>query len=183
MPLYHSLGHLPRKRHTAFRQPSGALYHEHLMGSLGFSGPSSLLYHVHAPTRVLRTSVLRTTQLMSESEHALRMRHFRLADLPATGSLTVDRTPLLFNSDVALSLVRSGEGDDFFYKNVQADEIVYVSEGEGELETQLGELPYRQGDYLVIPRGVVHRYRPARRGASVGDRKCGIGAHPVALSQ
>lgn len=160
MPLYHSLGEVPHKRHTAFRQPDGELYQEHLMGSLGFSGPSSLLYHVHPPTRVLRTATIRQMKLEAEADEMLRMRHFRLADVPSSESLAVDRAPLLFNSDVSMWLVRSAKVDDSFYRNAQADEVIYVSEGEGTLESQMGELPYRQGDYLVIPRGIAHRFRP-----------------------
>jgi homogentisate 1,2-dioxygenase len=69
----------------------------------------------------------------------------------------------LFNQEVALDFVRPTSYDDFLYRNAQADEVVYVSEGEGVLESQMGELAYRQGDYVVIPRGILHRFRPAGR--------------------
>jgi homogentisate 1,2-dioxygenase len=79
------------------------------------------------------------------------------------------RTPVLFNSDVVLSMVTVVDGarsaetiqhNDAFYRNAQADEVVYVSDGQGVLESEFGELAFRRGDYLVIPRGILHRYRP-----------------------
>lgn len=74
-------------------------------------------------------------------------------------SPVLDRTPLLFNDDVGVSLSRPSADDDFFYRNGQGDEIVFVTEGEGVLESQMGEIDFRQGDYLVIPKGIIHRYR------------------------
>ncbi len=161
MPFYQRLGEIPGKRHTVFRQPNGELYSEHLMGSRGFSGPASLLYHVRRPTSIVSSRFLRDTTVEHEPDATLRMRHFRLAEVPETSSPTVDRTPLLFNRDVMMSLVRPTATDEFFYRNAQGDEIVYVVEGAGVLESQMGELPYRAGDYLVVPRGIAHRYRLA----------------------
>jgi len=163
MPFYVQRGEVPRKRHTIFRQPSGELYREHLMGTLGFSGPASLLYHVHPPTRVAGTRLIGRVELQSEEDPRLRMRHFRLSDLPQGESLIVGRTPLLFNADLTISLAvaKTGSNQAEFYRNAQADEIVYVSEGSGTLESEFGELPFRAGDYLVIPRGILHRYQPA----------------------
>jgi homogentisate 1,2-dioxygenase len=166
MPFYHHLGEVPRKRHIAFRQSTGQLYHEHLTGSLGFSGPASLLYHIRPPTSVLSTRTVSELRLQSDADTTLRMRHFRLSDVPAVSSATLERLPVLFNQDVLLAVVQPTQTDDFFYRNGQADEVVYISEGEGILESQMGELPYREGDYLVIPRGILHRHRltqgPAR---------------------
>ena len=160
MPFYHQLGRVPPKRHTAYRQASGELYHEHLMGSIGFSGLSSLLYHLRPPTRVLDTRTVKELSWESDEDQTLRMRHFQLGDLPNSTSAVLDRTPLLFNRDVALSIVRPTGSDEFFYRNGQGDEVVYVAEGDGVLESQMGELEYRQGDYVVIPRGILHRFRP-----------------------
>lgn len=158
MPHYRTLGRIPRKRHTVFRQPNGELFGEQLMGTEGFSGPASLLYHIHPPTRVLRTRTLRTERLEEERDTTLRMRHLRLGDVPATNSATLDRTPVLFNRDAAVSLVRPTQTDDHFYRNGQADEIVYVSEGTGVVESEFGELSVRSGDYVVVPRGILHRF-------------------------
>ncbi len=158
MPIYHSLGRIPRKRHLAFRKPDGGLYAEQLVGNEGFTGPASLLYHIHPPTTV--TAVRRLGDLVWEADpdRTLRHRHFRTAALPEGGSPTLDRTPLLFNSDIGMLFARPDKADPHFYRNAQADEVVYVGEGSGVLETQFGDLPYRKGDYLVIHRGILHRY-------------------------
>jgi homogentisate 1,2-dioxygenase len=159
MPAYLKLGDVPRKRHTVFRQPDGSLYHEHLMGSRGFSGPATLLYHRRPPTRVVATRLLRTLDWQADPDVRLRMRHFHLHQLPGGGSAALDRVPLLFNRDVALLYAEPAPGDDAFYRNAEADELIYVAEGEGALETILGKLSYGPGDYLVIPRGVTCQFR------------------------
>jgi homogentisate 1,2-dioxygenase len=159
MPIYHTLGKIPQKRHTVFRSEKGTLYSEELIGNKGFVGPSSLLYHVQQPTRV--KSVRRVKELKWEVDEAngFRHRHFRTTRLSGGSSMVLDRIPLLFNPDVALSMAQPEKEDDFFYRNAQGDELVYVSEGAGTLETALGDLAFRQGDYVVVPRGILHRYR------------------------
>ncbi|MGH7562773.1 MAG: homogentisate 1,2-dioxygenase [Gemmatimonadales bacterium] len=159
MPVYHTLGRIPRKRHIAFRKPDGGLYAEQLMGNEGFTGPASLLYHVRPPTTLLAVKKLRELAWESDDCGGLRHRHFRTAGLPDGGSPTLDRVPLLFNQDIAMLFARPTAADEHFYRNAQADEVVYVSEGRGVLETVFGDLPYRDGDYLVIHRGILHRYR------------------------
>jgi len=158
MPIYHQLGDIPRKRHVVFRSPQGGLYAEELVGNKGFVGPSSLLYHAHQPTHVKQTRQMRDLQWECDPERQFRHRHFRTHQLPSGGSLVLDRMPLLYNPDVAMLFAQPTEGDDFFYRNAQGDEIVFVADGAGILETQLGDLPFAQGDYLVIPRGILHRY-------------------------
>src|SRR6185503_2715929 len=159
MPTYHTLGKIPRKRHIAFRKPDGGLYAEQLMGNEGFTGPSSLLYHVYPPTTVLAVKRLRDVAWEADPDRTLRHRHFRTARVEEGGSPTLDRTVLLFNRDIALLFARPTAQDEHFYRNAQADEVVYVSQGSGTLETQFGDLPYREGDYLLIHRGILHRYR------------------------
>jgi homogentisate 1,2-dioxygenase len=159
MPMYHRLGNVPHKRHTAFRQPDGSLYAEELVGNKGFVGPSSLLYHLHQPTHVKSVRRVRDLNWESDPERKFRHRHFRTHQLASGGSITMDRVPLLYNNDVAMLFVQPDREDDFFYRNAQGDEIVFVSDGEGVLETPLGALPFSRGDYLVIPRGIMHRYR------------------------
>ena len=159
MPIYHTLGLVPRKRHIVFRQPSGALYTEELAGNMGFVGPSSLVYHVHQPTQVLDVSPVTELAWMADPDPTFRNRHFRTGHLPASRSVIADRIPLLFNADVALSFVKPDEDDESFYRNAQGDEVVYVSDGAGALESPLGAIAFSRGDYLVVPRGIVHRYR------------------------
>ena len=161
MPTYHSLGSIPRKRHIAFRRPDGGLYAEQLVGNEGFTGPSSLLYHIHPPTTVLSVRRISELVLAADPDRTLRHRHFRTAALPEGGSPTLDRTPILFNADIVMLFARPTKSDSHFYRNAQADEVVYVSQGSGVLETQFGDLPYREGDYLLIHRGILHRYAMA----------------------
>ena len=159
MPIYHQLGEVPRKRHVAFRKADGGIHYEELVGNKGFTGPSSLLYHLRLPTDVVRVRTLRALHWELEGGRVLRHRHFRTAGLTTGPSAILDRVPLLFNADVALSMVCPQREDEFFYRNGQGDELVYVVEGEGTLESSFGALPVRPGDYVVIPRGVLHRWR------------------------
>ena len=159
MPVYHTLGRIPRKRHTAFRKPEGGIYAEELMGHEGFTGTASLLYHVHPPTTVKCVRRLAETVYAADEDNALRHRHFLTARARKGGSPTLDRVPLLFNSDVAMLYVEPDAQDEHFYRNAQGDEIVYVSKGQGVLESVYGDLPYREGDYIVIHRGILHRWR------------------------
>jgi len=153
------MGKIPRKRHSIFRRDEGSLYPEELVGNRGFSGSSSLLYHLHRPTTVLSVKHNRDLTWDTDPDPALKLRHFRTLQLPPVASPTLDRTPLLFNHDVALSLVQPERADEFFYRNAQGDELIFVAEGKGVLESQMGELSIRRNDYLVIPRGILHRYR------------------------
>ncbi len=159
MPFYYHLGEVPRKRHTVFRQPSGSLYAEELAGNKGFTGPASLLYHLRPPTAVVARKHLRDLKWVPERQRVFGHRHFRTMRLKAASSPVLDRVPVLFNRDAAMSIVAPRQADEFFYRNAEGDEIVFFSEGAGVLESQMGEVPFRQGDYVVIPRGILHRYR------------------------
>jgi homogentisate 1,2-dioxygenase len=159
MPFYHRLGEIPRKRHTVFRQANGALYAEELAGNKGFTGPASLLYHLRPPTDVIGRKRLKELKWTAEPKRVFGHRHFRTIKLKPAASPALDRVPILFNSDAAMSIVAPREADEFFYRNAEGDEIVFFSEGAGVLESQMGEVPFRQGDYVVIPRGILHRYR------------------------
>jgi homogentisate 1,2-dioxygenase len=163
MPIYHTLGTIPKKRHIAFRKPDGGLYAEELMGHEGFTGTSALLYHVYPPTTV--KSVRRVREICFEADdtnRALRHRHFKTAQArkhQTGGSPTLDRVPMLFNADIAMLYVEPDQEDTHFYRNAQSDELIYVAKGSGVLESVFGELPFGEGDYLIIHRGILHRYR------------------------
>ena len=159
MPYYHTLGTIPRKRHIVFRKPDGGLYAEELMGHEGFHGTSSLLYHIHPPTTVKSVRRVKETPLEADADQTLHHRHFLTSHVKPGGSPTLDRIPLLFNSDISMHYVEPTKNDEFFYRNAQADELVYVSKGSGILESVYGNLEYGEGDYLVIHRGILHRYR------------------------
>jgi homogentisate 1,2-dioxygenase len=168
MPIYHTLGAIPRKRHIAFRKPNGGLYAEELMGHEGFTGTSSLLYHTYPPTTVKSVRRVKEMKFEADEDQTLRHRHFLTSRTGAKvhkgGSPTMDRIPLLFNSDVAMLYVEPDVEDKHFYRNAQSDELVYVSKGSGVLESVFGELPFHEGDYLVIHRGIMHKYRFNKEG-------------------
>ena len=160
MPFYHRLGQLPPKRHTVFPKAGGGIHYEHLLGNLGFTGLQSLLYTLRRPTAVVRVEDLGPSVWEEDPDPTLRMRHLRTHRLELAGHDPIaDRVPLLFNHDVAMSLARPRGVQSSFYRNAQGDEIVYLTRGDAVLESQVGELDAREGDYVVIPRGIVHRWR------------------------
>ena len=131
------------------------------MGNLGFGGLQSLLYTLRPPTSVLAVEKAWHQPRQADEERAWGMRHLRSHRLDFTGGSAVkDRKLLLFNDDVSLSLVRPTAADDFHYRNGRADEVLYITRGSGVLESQFGNLEYRAGDYVVIPRGIIHRLVP-----------------------
>jgi homogentisate 1,2-dioxygenase len=174
MPHYYRLGEIPHKRHTQFRRPDGALYHEELMGIRGFSGNKSLLYHLRPPTRVHKVLPGERVEMAYEEPGPLRHRLLRSASLPAGGDAIECRVPLLANDDVCLSITRPTRPMAYWYRFAHGDETIFVHEGTGIFESQFGTLRYRPGDYLVIPTGVIWRMLPD---SGVEQRMLVIEAH------
>lgn len=158
MPYYFRLGNIPPKRHTQFRRPDGELYREEVIGAEGFSGISSIAYHLHPPTLVERIEVPIPYQVEYADTDFLRHRHLKGSDLEARGDWLSGRQYLMGNSDVRLALCSPTEEMSYFYKNAKADELVFVHEGEGTLESPFGVLEFTSGDYVHIPRTVTHRW-------------------------
>lgn len=159
MPYYHRLGSCPPKRHVQFRKPDGTLYKEEVMGLEGFSGLQSILYHHFAPTRVKAAESLGRAIPEYLPFGAVRGRQFRTRDFPVGGDALESRRVLLGNADVTLSLSRPNRDMEIFYRNGQAYEVWFVHEGSGAFHTQFGKLPFRPGDYVVIPFGVTWQMR------------------------
>ena len=157
MVFYHKMGQLPKKRHTVFRSPNGSLYHEELIGNEGFSGISSLLYHISPPTIVRHAGLIEPHELRASSDPSIRHRHFRTSGLSTGGDPISGRKPLLYNEDVLLAHVRPTQTADYYYRNGQADELIYVAQGTGTLESVFGRISFRDGDYLIVPRSIVYR--------------------------
>ena len=160
MTYYYKLGDIPHKRHTQFRQPDGSLYHEEVMGIHGFAGIQSILYHRYPPTAVRTVEKQRDVAIPYEEAGALRPRHLRSGSMPEGGDAITGRMPLMGNNEVVLYIARPTEDMDYWYKFAHGDDVLFVHDGTGSLESQFGPLSYRPGDYLVIPTGVVWRLLP-----------------------
>jgi homogentisate 1,2-dioxygenase len=160
MAYYRSVGDIPRTRHTAFRDEQGNLRYEELMGEEGFSSDSSLLYHEGVPSAVVDSQVWELPDLSTTPNHPLKPRHLRLHDLPAGGDAVTGRRLVMGNGDVRISYAVT-DGPSPYYRNAVGDECVYVEGGSGTVETSFGVLPYRTGDYVVIPRATTHRWVPS----------------------
>jgi len=158
MPIYHTVGNIPHKRHTVFKKPNGELYYEQLFGTEGFSGMSSLLYHVHRPTMV--KSMGESKDLAPKIAIDKNMKSYRLRgfEVPAKEDFLDSRTPVLVNNDCYIELAAPQKSmADYFYKNADADEVIFIHKGSGKLKTMLGNLDFNYGDYLVIPRGMIYQ--------------------------
>ncbi len=160
MSYYLRAGEVPHKRHTQFRKPDGSLHHEEVMGIHGFSGVQSILYHLHPPTAVERIGERSGNGLKLEYAGPLRHRLIRAAESPEQGDAVSGRLALLANRDLVLSVVRFREAMDYWYRYAHGDELLFVHEGHGVIESQFGRLAYRPGDYLVLPTGVIWRLLP-----------------------
>ncbi|RAY11375.1 homogentisate 1,2-dioxygenase [Actinomadura craniellae] len=159
MPFYRVVGEVPRKRHVRFHRPDGGLYAEELMGEEGFSSDSSLLYHEHPPTAIVKSEGVTTSPATLTPNHPLRPRAYRTQELSPGGDLVLGRQVLFGNEDVRISFALTGETSEL-YRNSVGDEVVYVQEGSARFESVYGALDVAEGDYLVIPTGTVHRWVP-----------------------
>lgn len=158
MPFYHKLGQIPHKRHTVFRKPGGGLYYEELFGTIGFVGMSSLLYHIHRPTMVKDIKGVKDVSPKIAVEKNLKAYKFIGFNITPEDDFLESRKPILTNNDVTISLAAPKESlKDYFYKNADCDEVIFIHIGEGVLKTFLGNIPFSKGDYLVIPRGMIYQ--------------------------
>lgn len=156
--LYHKLGHFPQKRHTQFEKPNGGFYYEQLFGTEGFHGNSSLLYHVHRPTQVkeiLKSYTIEPKIAIDKNIKSLLLKGFELK--PELDFLE-SRKALLVNKDCTIGLAAPQQSlNDYFYKNADADEMIFVHKGSGTLRTMMGNIRFEYGDYLIIPRGMIYQ--------------------------
>ena len=158
MPHYYSLGNIPHKRHTQFRQQDGSLYSEQLFSTEGFSNDYSLMYHIHPPTEIIGTDEPYDAMPRIAEEKMLKHRSLEGFKIKPEADYMQSRHPVLVNNDCHIVLAApmlSMEG--YFYKNADADELIFVHHGSGVLTTMYGELSFGYGDYLVIPRGTIYQ--------------------------
>lgn len=166
--FYCKRGKIPHKRHTQFRQPDGSLYAEELVSSKGFSGQYSILYHVFPPTQV--KEVLKPVPFGEQvnEQYPLLQTHLKTSQQGITGNdYLKGRKILLKNADVGIGTCNlpalngadsAGTHMDYFYKNAEADEVIYLHEGNGYLLSQFGKLRVQKGDYVVIPRTTIYKF-------------------------
>ena len=158
MPIYHKLGNIPQKRHTIFKSPQGNFYYEQLFGTEGFSGHSSLSYHVHRPTQVkeiIKSYSVQPKIAIDKNIKSLLLKGF---EIKPTADFLESRKTLLLNSDCQIGLAAPTESlTTYFYKNADADELLFIHKGKGKLRTFMGNIHFEYGDYLIIPRGMIYQ--------------------------
>ncbi len=158
MPIYHKLGKIPQKRHTVFKSDAGNFYYEQLFGTEGFNNHSSLLYHTHRPTQVkeiLSSKDVTPKIAVEKNIKSLLLKGFNI--LPEDDFLDSRKT-LFVNNDCTIGLAAPRKSlTTYFYKNADADEMIFIHKGSGALRTFMGNIPFEYGDYLIIPRGMIYQ--------------------------
>ncbi|ALM49375.1 homogentisate 1,2-dioxygenase [Flavobacterium psychrophilum] len=158
MPIYHKVGNIPQKRHTQFEKPDGGLYYEQLFGTEGFHGHSSLLYHVHRPTQVkeiVKSYSVEPKIAIDKNIKSLLLKGF---ELKPEDDFLDSRKAMLVNRDCIIGLAAPRKSlREYFYKNADADEMIFIHKGTGTLRTFMGNIPFEYGDYLIIPRGMIYQ--------------------------
>lgn len=158
MPIYHKLGNIPPKRHTIFEKPGGGLYYEQLFGTVGFDGMSSLSYHIHRPTMVREIRGARDVTPKIAVEKNMQARLLKGFNAAPKDDFLDSREPLLVNKDIHIGVAAPRKSlRDYFYKNADADELLFIHRGAGKLRTFLGNIDFEYGDYLIIPRGMIYQ--------------------------
>jgi homogentisate 1,2-dioxygenase len=158
MPFYHRMGQIPSKRHTQYRKPDGTLYSEELVSTEGFSSIYSLVYHCHPPTLVKHIGEPYSVAPKAKVETNLQNRSFLTFNTAPQDDFLKSRTILLYNRDLYITSAAPKKSmTEYFYKNADADEVIFIHEGSGTLKTIFGEIPFEYGDYLVVPRGIIYQ--------------------------
>ena len=158
MPQYHKMGSVPHKRHTQHRKPDGTLYSEELVSTHGFSNVYSLIYHSYPPTMIKEVEKPYSVRPEIAFERSLKHQSFEGFDIKAEDDFLKSRKPVLINNDVHISLAAPRKSmSDYFYKNADADEVIFIHEGKGILKTIYGSIEFGSGDYIVVPRGTIYQ--------------------------
>ncbi|MAC93951.1 MAG: homogentisate 1,2-dioxygenase [Flavobacteriales bacterium] len=158
MPFYHKVGKIPHKRHTTFKKADGSLHYEQLFGTIGFDGMSSLMYHLRRPTMVKEVKGSKDVRPKVEVEKNMKSRRLIGFDVAAEEDFLDSRKSIMTNNDLTISLGAPKKSlRDYFYKNTDADEVIFIHKGKGKLRTFLGNIDFGYGDYLVIPRGMIYQ--------------------------
>jgi homogentisate 1,2-dioxygenase len=158
MSRYHSLGAIPPKRHTTFEKPEGGLYQEELFGTAGFVGMSSLIYHIHPPTVVSEVKQVKDLTPKIGIEKNMKALSFKGFSLPQIDDYIESRKILFVNKDLKIGLAAPKSfSKDYFYRNSDSDEMLFIHIGSGKLRTMYGSIDFKYGDYLIIPKGTTYQ--------------------------
>lgn len=169
MPFYTHLGQIPRKRHTQFRRPDGALYSEELFGTEGFTGPTSTMYHIHPPTQITGWKTMYSTKSEFVETDTMRMRHIKTAPQKPCGDSVTGRVVYFGNSDCEMAICLPSEQMSYHFKNAQGDECFFIHFGSGIIYTMMGAIPFGPKDYIIIPKGVIYQFVWNKRAPEPGD--------------
>lgn len=158
MPFYHKLGNIPHKRHIQFKKENGELYQEELFGTAGFAGNSSLIYHIYPPTVVSEVKMIKDVTPKIAIEKNMKAMSFQGFSLPQEDDYIESRKTLFVNKDLQIGLAAPKQfSKDYFYRNSDSDEMLFIHIGSGKLKTMYGNIDFKYGDYLIIPKGTTYQ--------------------------
>ncbi len=158
MPLYHTLGKIPPKRHIQFRKSNGDLYYEQLFGTIGFDGMYTNSYHEQRPTQVKEIKKQYSVAPKIAKANNIQSYKLRGFQVQPENDFLESRKIVLTNSDCHIVLAApKNKNTDYFYKNTDSDEMIFIHKGSGKLRTIYGNLDFKYGDYLIIPRGIIYK--------------------------
>lgn len=155
---YYTLGEIPNKRHIQYRKPNGELYHEELFSTEGFSDNYSTLYHCNAPTQIVQVG--EPYSVAPKTIHDKQLKHRSLLGFKTKpeADYIKSRKAVLVNNDCKIIVAAPTQSmTEYFFKNADADEMIFVHKGSGTLKSMYGNLPFEYGDYLIIPRGTTYQ--------------------------
>lgn len=155
---YYSLGNIPDKRHVQFRKEDGTLYSEQLFSTEGFSDLYSTLYHCHPPTQIVQVGD--PISVEPQTIHSKQLKHRSLMgfNIEKEDDYLKSRKPILVNNDCQIIVAAPTKGTEgYYFKNADADEVIFIHEGTGTIKTMYGNLFFKYGDYIVVPRGTIYQ--------------------------
>ena len=139
-------GRVTRQAHADL--PAGT--YEREIGREGFFGPATHLFHAHMPTA------------WTSMEGPLRPRAYDTALLVEQGANPLAAKCLLQNGNVKVRMWHFESAMKELVRNGDGDELLFVHAGDGELYCDFGHLSFRDGDYILLPRGTMWRIEAAR---------------------
>jgi homogentisate 1,2-dioxygenase len=157
------VGDVAKKHHIQLRGAGGELRFEECFTRDGFDGPYTILYHERRPhVHRLAPAKHGWAAPVAAPERELAKRHYKTFELAGQRGPQIDaRVPLMFNTDMIAGVAFPTAVDPVYIADGDADQLVYVHRGGGTLRTLLGDITFAQGDYVFVPRGLLHRFLPA----------------------